>query len=182
MSDSMDEDRREHDPLLTLVWWVLTALMVLCLFLAVFGLGAYPIILANKAYFVAGFARSGIAESALPWIGVLGVLLAISMALTYLFLRNLRRMIDSVSHGRPFDRINAERLRQMAWLSIAIQVVALPMTRLIIWFDAMPQKPNVHHNSDGVSMGSILLTLVLFVLARVFRTGAQMQEELEGTV
>ena len=174
------EDGR--DPLLTTVWWLLTALMVLCLFLAVFGLLAYPALLANRAYFVEGFARMGIEVSALPWIGVLGVLLAISMALTYLFLRNLRRMIDSVSHGRPFDRINAERLGQMAWLSIAIQIVAVPMTRLIIWFDAMPQRPNVHHNSDGVSMGSILLTLVLFVLARVFRTGAEMQEDLEGTV
>ena len=56
------------------------------------------------------------------------------------------------------------------------------MTRLIVWFDALPQKPNVHHDSDGLSMGAIILTLVLFVLARVFRTGAEMQDDLEGTV
>lgn len=179
MAPARDDGR---DPLLATVWWLLTALMVLCLFLAVFGLLAYPVLLANRAYFIEGFGRMGIGEAALPWIGVLGVLLAISMALTYLFLRNLRRIIDSVSHSRPFDRLNAERLRQMAWLSIAIQIVAVPITRLIFWFDAMPHKPNVHHNSDGISIGSILLTLVLFVLARVFRTGAEMQEDLEGTV
>jgi hypothetical protein len=70
----------------------------------------------------------------------------------------------------------------MAWLSIAIQILLVPMTKLIIWFDALPFKPNVHHNSDGISVGGIVLTLVLFVLARVFRTGADMQEDLEGTV
>jgi hypothetical protein len=63
-----------------------------------------------------------------------------------------------------------------------MQIVAVPMTRLIVWFDALPQKPNVHHNSDGISIGAILLTLVIFVLARVFRTGSELQADLEGTV
>jgi hypothetical protein len=174
--------RGGHDPLLTTVRWLLTALLVGCLILGVFCLLAYPIILLNKGYFLAGFATTGIPPSAIPWIGVLGVVAAAELALTYLFLRNLRRMIESVAHGQPFERINADRLRRMAWLSVAMQIVAVPMTRLIVWFDALPHKPNVHHNDDGISIGAILLTLVIFVLARVFRTGAEMQEDLEGTV
>ena len=171
-----------HDALLTTVWWMLTALLVLCLVVAVFCLLAYPIILLNKAYLLPAFGKMGIAGSAIPWIGVLGAIAAVELALTYLFLRNLRRIIGSVANGRPFEAVNADRLRHMAWLSVAMQVVAVPMTRLIVWFDALPQAPNVHHNSDGISVGTILLTLVLFVLARVFRTGAAMQEDLEGTV
>ena len=171
-----------HDILLISVWWLLTVLLVLCAALAVFCLLAYPIILINRDFFLAGFGKMGIDASALPWIGVLGVLGAIQLTLTYFFLRHLRRMIGSVAHGHPFDRVNADRLRSMAWLSVASQIVAVPMTRLIVWFDALPQKPNVHHDSDGLSMGAIILTLVLFVLARVFRTGAEMQDELEGTV
>lgn len=173
---------KPSDPLLTTLWWLVTVLLVLCVSVGVFCLLAYPIILLNKAYFAAGFAQMGIAESAMPWIGVLGVVAAIELALTYLFLRSLRQIIGSVIHGRPFDRANADRLRRMAWLSVATQIVAIPMTRLIVWFDALPHSPNVHHNSDGISSGSILLTLVIFVLARVFRTGAEMQDDLEGTV
>jgi hypothetical protein len=173
---------RRSDPLLTTVWWLLTVLLVVCVSVGVFCLLAYPMILLNKAYFVAGFAKMGIDESAMPWIGVLGVVAAVELALTYLFLRSLRQIIASVIHGRPFDRANADRLRRMAWLSVGIQIAAIPMTKLIVWFDALPLNPNVHHNSDGISSGSILLTLVIFVLARVFRTGAEMQDELEGTV
>ena len=173
---------RQRDALLTTVWWFLTALLVVCLALGVLCLAAYPIVLVNHDYFAAGFRKDGIPEAALPWIGVMGVLGAIVLGLMYFFLRHLRRMIDSVAEGRPFDRVNADRLRHMAWLSVAIQVFAVPLNRLIIWFDAMPYKPNVHHNDDGISLGGIVLTLVLFVLARVFRTGADMQEDLEGTV
>lgn len=184
MSASSRADTQEHryDPLLRTIWWLLTALMVLCLIIGPFCLFAYPLMLLSKSYFWAEFAKMGIGPSAVQWIGVLGVLGAVAFALTFLFLRHLRRMIDSVADGHPFDPVNADRLRQMAWLSVATQIVTIPMTKLVIWFDAMPQKPNVHHDSDGISIGAILLTLVLFVLARVFRTGAEMQEDLEGTV
>jgi len=177
-----DTRRGGHDPLLTTVLWLLTGLLVLCLFLGVFCLLAYPIMLLNQDYFLSEFAKSGIDASAFKWIGVLGVVGAAELALTYVFLRNLRKIIDSVTDGQPFDVLNADRLRRMAWLSVAMQIVAVPMTRLIVWFDALPQKPNVHHNSDGISIGAILLTLVIFVLARVFRTGSELQADLEGTV
>ena len=173
---------RRSDPLLSAVWWLLTGLLVLCVIVGVAGLLWYPGLLANEAYFARRFARMGIEPSALQWVGLLGLLTAAAMALTFFFLRDLRRIIDSVAQGRPFDPVNADRLRRMAWLSIGIQIVLVPLTKLVIWFDALPYKPNVHHDSDGISIGGIVLTLVLFVLARVFRTGADMQEDLEGTV
>ena len=182
MAETISGRSARRDPLLTTVWWLLTALMILCLIVGVFCLIGYPILLLNKSYFLAEFAKSGIDASAFVWLGALGLVAAAELGLTYVFLRHLRRIIHSVAHGHPFDRANADRLRRMAWLSVAMQIVAVPMTRLIVWFDALPNEPNVHHNSDGVSIGTILLTLVIFVLARVFRTGAEMQEDLEGTV
>lgn len=170
------------DALLITVSWLLAILLGLCVILGLFCLFGYPFMLLNKHYFLAEFAKNGIDASAFDWIGVLGLVAAVELALTFLFLGNLRRLIGSVAQGRPFDRLNADRLRRMAWLSVAMQIVGIPMTRLIVWFDALPQRPNVHHNSDGISIGTILLTLVIFVLARVFRTGAAMQEDLEGTV
>lgn len=173
---------RRSDLLLTTMWWLLTALLVLCVIVGFAGLLWYPFILASKTDFVGGLTHTRIASTALPWIGALGLLVAVAMALTFFFLRDLRQIIESVAQGHPFDPTNADRLRRMAWLSIAFQIVLVPLTKLIIWFDALPYKPNVHHDSDGISIGGIVLTLVLFVLARVFRTGAAMQEDLEGTV
>lgn len=185
MTDSQStagEAGRRSDPLLTVVWWLLTVLLTVCLIAGAVGLLAYPLLQVGKGYVAAEFARTGIDASALSWLGVLGILVAAAMALTYMFLRHLRRIVESVAASCPFDPINADRLRAMAWLSVAIQLVGVPMTRLLVWFDAMPQEPNVHHNADGISVGGIVLSLVLFVLARVFRTGAEMQEDLEGTV
>ena len=70
----------------------------------------------------------------------------------------------------------------MGWLALAIQLVAVPMTRLAVWFDAAPFAPNFHHNENGISVGGLILVLILFVLARVFREGARLREEVEGTI
>lgn len=171
-------ERGKWDLLLTLVWWLLTGLLVLCALLGAGGLFAYPLMLANKAGLTAEFGRMGADPSVLPWIGLLGALVAVTAALLFLFLRHLRRIVDSVAEGQPFEPANAERLQAMAWLSVGIQVVAVPMTRLIVWFDALPYKPNVHHDTDGVEIGGIVLTLVLFVLARVFREGTRLRDDL----
>ena len=37
-------------------------------------------------------------------------------------------------------------------------------------------------SGDGFSLTGILMVLILFILARVFKRGAEMREELEGTV
>ena len=97
-------------------------------------------------------------------------------------MRRLREIVDSVSTGDPFVPVNAERLRRMAWLTLAMQAVAIPMTRLAVWFDAAPEAANVYHDRNGISAGALALALILFVLARVFRVGAEMREELEGTI
>ena len=45
------------------------------------------------------------------------------------------------------------------------------------------EKAGQHVDVDfGIDGESLLLILILFVLARVFREGAAMQAELEGTV
>jgi hypothetical protein len=67
----------------------------------------------------------------------------------------------------------------MAWLALAIQVVSIglgPLTYLLSQhFDDVDVE-------GGLSLNGVALVLVLFVLARVFRHGAAMREDLEGTV
>jgi uncharacterized membrane protein len=141
-----------------------------------------PVALTRRGELAARLTEQGSGVPAADWIALLLLLLAAMMGLAFLFLRHLRWMIDTVRDGDPFVPENARHLRHMAWLVLGIQLLAVPMTGLAIWFDAAPFKPNVHHGSDGISIGALVLALVLFVLARVFRVGSEMRDELEGTV
>ena len=184
MADPTETSSSEasRDPLLSFARLVLTAALVIAALCVL----ALPVALIAAAVrwddWTARLAASGIGADAAPWILLLMVLVALMFALGFFFLRHLRRIVDSVALGDPFAPVNADRLRSMAWLALAIQAIAIPATKLAIWFDAAPHRANVHHGDDGLSLGALLLVLILFVLARVFRTGAVMRDELEGTI
>ena len=172
----------KHDRLLLITRLVLTFLIWFTAAAVVVCTALIPIVIFKHGAVVRDLAESGIRAGALPWMVVL-LVLGIAMAiLGFFFFRLLRRIVDSVGDGDPFIPINADRLYQMAWLSLALQAVIMAATPLMIWFDALPQKPNVHHGDSGFSIGALVTALLLFVLARVFRVGSQMREELEGTV
>lgn len=143
---------------------------------------AIPILAVARDRFMARAAESNIPAEAFPWILLLMALIAAGLALGFLFIRNLQRIVGTVSEGDPFVPANADRLQAMAWLALGLQGLALLATPLIIWFDSMPHKANVHHDSEGISLGALVLALLLFVLARVFRVGSAMRADLEGTV
>ena len=119
----------------------------------------------------------------LPIVAVIVLALA-AIVLLYLFFGKLRRIIGTVGEGDPFVPDNADRLSAMAWmmlgvylLGIAISVVGVTVTNWASQLDGV-------HVSSGISFdaSSILLVIILFILARVFRHGAAMREDLEGTV
>ncbi len=171
-----------HDRLLFFTRLALTLLMALTIFAALAALLTMPILFFKYDRVSVDMAAIGIRPESIPWVVLMvmgGVLLSV---LAFFFLRHLRRIVDSVSDGDPFVPINANRLRHMGWLAVAMQVVLIAITPTILWFDALPHKQNVHHNSDGLSFAALVLALLLFILARVFRVGTAMREELEGTV
>jgi hypothetical protein len=170
-----------RDPLLAFTRVMLTLLLGLTILAGATALLAIAILLAGPEDLGVDLAASGIDSAGVPSIAVLTALGAGIAALAFLFLHQLRRIVDSVAHGDPFVPANADRLRKMGWLALAIQVLMIPATGLLVWFDALPQKPNVHY-VDNNSLGGLVLAILLFVLARVFRVGAAMREELDGTV
>ena len=170
------------DPLLRIARLALTALLWLSLLIAAATLFVIPVLVAKEDAVTAELVSHGFESSATWWGAVLLALICAGAVLAFFFLRHLRSIVDSVADRDPFVPLNAKRLRNMAWLALAIQVVAIPMTRLALWFDAAPFAPNVHHNENGISLGWLLLALILFILARVFREGTRLREELEGTV
>ena len=97
---------------------------------------------------------------------------------------SLRRIIGTVGEGDPFAPVNADRLSMMAWLLLGVQILMLPAAGLGLmlakWADKVDHA-DVNINA-GLDLTGILMVLVLFILARVFRHGAAMREDLEGTV
>lgn len=160
---------------LTFLIWFTAAAAAVCTLLI-------PIVILKHGAVARDLVENGIRAEALPWMVVLLVLGIALAILGFFFFRLLRRIVDSVSEGDPFIPVNADRLYQMAWLSLGIQAVLIAATPLMFWFDALPEKPNVHRGDSGLSLGALVTALLLFVLARVFRVGSQMREELEGTV
>ena len=103
------------------------------------------------------------------------------IAMFWLFLNKMRLIVDSVADGDPFIPANSRRLTAMAWLMLAIQLFALPVAAFGLYFaNSLGEKAGTVDATFDLS--GIILVITLFILARVFRHGTAMREDLEGTV
>lgn len=120
--------------------------------------------------------------AAVHWLIVL-LLIAVAaiLAMGFVFFRLMLRIVRSVGEGDPFVPENADRLSLMAWTMLAINVAALPVFGLAVYIaDSIGEDAGTV--DANIDFGGLVLVLTLFVLARVFRHGTQMREELEGTI
>jgi hypothetical protein len=109
-------------------------------------------------------------------IAVLGV---VAVPLNDLVLRRLLAMIDTVRSGDPFVAANAQRLQEIAWTLLALQVLSIVVGGI---GKAISTPAHPLHFDAGFSTSAWLAVLMTFVLARVFAAGAVMREDLAGTV
>lgn len=147
-----------------------------------------PIALFAQGDFLKGFiAGSELRIDALPLaplVTLLVVALAMAVAL-FTFLGKLRAIIDTVGAGDAFIPANAQRLSTMAWLLLSTQLLSVPAVALAAMLAQAVGKVGklkIAIVGDGLDLTGLLLVLVLFILARVFREGAAMRADLEGTV
>lgn len=177
----------KKDPLLATARILLIFLIgVLGFAIVVMTLGL-PALLIFQDSFIAEMANEGITnggELILPIALVMAAVIGL-LALTIYFLVLLSRIVASVREGDPFVPVNADRLSRMGWLAVAGQLVSLPIGAAVAWMAIIvgDQAENVYVDEDmALSIEGVLLVLVLFILARVFRHGAAMRDDLEGTV
>jgi len=116
-------------------------------------------------------------------LGLMVVAFAI-IAAALAFFGKLRAIIASVGEGDPFAPENADRLNLMAWLLLGIQLLMIPAIGIGLLFAKWADEvENAEVTIDaGLDMEGILMVIVLFILARVFKHGAAMRADLEGTV
>jgi len=91
------------------------------------------------------------------------------------FFGHLLRLIRTVDRGDPFVPENADRLRAMAWLLLAIELLGLATGLVGHW--AVGKSFGFEFSITG-----LIAVLSLFVLARVFARGTAMRDDIEGTV
>lgn len=101
------------------------------------------------------------------------------MWIIVMVINRLSLIVASVREGDPFIRINAQRLRNIGWLLVGLQVWGLILGGLGTWVAKRFEDANIDFS---ISLSGLLAVLLCFVLAHVFDQGAAMRDELEGTV
>lgn len=174
-------DTRTKDPLLA----VATVLIWLILGITAFAGIIVTICIPGVIIFGAEFVEAPqLNPLSIEMKGLICGLLAGVAALLYLFWRFFRAMqgiVRSVGEGDPFVPVNADRLTQMAWTVLAMNIAAIPLAALGLHIARLVGESG-GSMTGAFDLGGFILAITLFILARVFRQGAAMRNDLEGTV
>ena len=161
---------------------VLTQIVIIFA-MVMLGIGIGALVSVGKDRVFAEIAKAGAPDAAFPLLIVSFVLIMVMLGMANRFFKELTGIANSVGEGDPFRIENAARLTRMGWISVGVHGLTLLLIGLASWFAVYIEKAG--HRADfgfDVEITGVLLTLILFILARVFRRGAEMREELEGTV
>ncbi|BCA64148.1 hypothetical protein HMP09_3382 [Sphingomonas sp. HMP9] len=108
-------------------------------------------------------------------LGVLSIVGAV--AVRQLFTR-LIAIVETVRTGDPFVVANADRLQRIGWALFAIQILDLCVGGIVLVLDRL----GVDHATWVPGFTGWIGVVMIFVLARVFRLGAAMRDDLAMTV
>ena len=108
-------------------------------------------------------------------MGLLGV--AAAIALHHLLTR-LLAIVASVRAGDPFVIANADRLQRIGWSLLVLQLLDLALGGIVLTLDRL----GVDHATWTPAFTGWIAVVMMFVLARVFRVGAGMRDDLAMTV
>ena len=170
------------DPLLaTARFLVATIIGVLAFAGVIVAIGLGAVLTMQRSEIHSKLSAAGASDSGYMLIVTALVLVIALLAFAALFMRELFRIVGSVEQQDPFQPINADRLRSMGWFTVGSQIILFALAGIASWFGGFKQALLAE---DAMVAGTtaLVLTLVLFILARVFRVGAEMRSELEGTV
>jgi hypothetical protein len=149
-------------------------------------IGIIALLTFARGKIVADLAAAGApAGTYLAFIAVLVLIWAI-ISLSMLFIRNLRAIVDSVDQGDPFHPDNGARLARMGWYALGVQALQFVVEGLGTGYSRYAEAVGggtIRMAMDNdPSLTGLALAVTLFILAGVFRKGAEMREDLVGTV
>jgi hypothetical protein len=115
----------------------------------------------------------------LPVIFVVVAIATVMLTLSIRFALELGRIVRTVQQGDPFEPANADRLARMGWLTLGVTISGWLLRPLVLWLEQHFEELSV---GNGPELSGLVLSATLFILARVFRHGAAMRDDLQGTV
>ena len=161
--------------------YVMLRILIVVNWLMVAVILALLVALPNEQWIMSAFKLSPSPEAerlvmGLRAIAVLGLAV---VPLNYVVLKRLLAIVETVRAGDPFVAANARRLQTIAWTLLGLQLLSIVISAI-----AMSVSTPAHplDLDAGFSINGWLAVLLTFLLARVFAEGAQMREDLEGTV
>lgn len=172
------------DPLLGSAQLLTVLLRILAIFaMVMIGIGIGALLSVGYEDVMAKIAAAKAPKTAYGLLILSFALIMLMLSLAVKFFDELAGIIRSVEEGEPFRADNARRLTRMGWISVGAQALGLVLAMLSKWFGPYLERVGQHADIGfGIELTGILLTLVLFILARVFKHGTDIREELEGTV
>ena len=161
--------------------YVVLRILVLLNWLVGAGILALLFVLPHEQWILKefGLSPSADADRLIMGLRAVAVLGLVTIPLNHVLLKRLLAMVDSVRIGDPFIAANARRLRTIAWVLLALQLLGMLIGGI---GEAISTPAHPVDLDAGFSINGWLAVLLTFVLARVFAEGALMREDLEGTV
>lgn len=173
----------KRDRLLTAAKWLLRGLGVLN-WIAMIGFAAAIVLSFGfepriHAHLLGKYGAAFDAVSTLHAMRLLALLgIAVAAAIQVIFV-SLLRMLVTVEAGDPFIMVNAARLQTIGWALLAIQLLDLGFGAAVAWIVSLGAEVG---SGWQPSVLGWLAVLLVFVLARVFKIGSRMRDEIEMTV
>lgn len=175
----------DKDWLLTVARAMLVfAELAIALLLVLFAIGIVGLLTFARGMVLANLAAAGAPDGTFAALAAMLVLAGLVLGLCLLFARRLRGVVDSVGRGDPFEPANATRLTRMAWYALGVQGLQLALAPILATYGryTVALGGGEFGGAGRASLTGLALAITLFILARVFRKGAAMREDLEGTV
>ena len=160
---------------------VMLRILIVLNWLAGAAILALLVVMPNEQWIMTVFklSPSPEAERLVMGLRAIAVLGLASIPLSYVVLKRLLAIVETVRAGDPFVAANAHRLQAIAWALLALQLLSLVIGAIA---EALSTPAHPLNLDAGFSINGWLAVLLTFVLARVFAEGTLMREELEGTV
>ncbi len=178
-------------PLFPITRWLLDAAQIICAVVAgifVIALGGIGVTAVKADHFGIPAIIEGVARSDALTLGALAVAGGlVGLVLLFFIFRALAAIVVTAIADDPFIDENARRLSRIGWLLVGL--ISLQAVLRIATHPLVERMES--HLKDGGNVGvfdsdlspvSILVILLVFVLAQIFRRGAAMRSELEGTI
>ena len=110
-------------------------------------------------------------------VSVCALVVPMAICIHVVFTR-LAALLRDAAEGLAFIEVNATRLTTVGWALLAVNILDLLFGQVSVW----ASEASGEYFGWTFSLTGWFAVLLLFLLARVFREGALMREDLEGTV